>query len=118
MRHHDKVLLRTCTQFASSEGWVIRHVMDDPRCRQIGLPAFAAHLPIEHWRVVQEGLLYETGPRKGLHIKDDFHVTYYKASFLGFDCVVMRHSAIEFFFLRPADHEPALQAVAQGEPSN
>ena len=35
----------------------------------------------------------------GLHIKNDWHISYYKSVYKGMPCVYMCHSAIEYIFV-------------------
>lgn len=50
-----------------------------------------------------ENMGYATGREVGLHLKDDWHVSYHKSTFQGMPCYYMRHSAIEYVFIRPED---------------
>ena len=46
---------------------------------------------------------YAVGPERGLHLKDDFHVSYHKSRYKGRPCYYVRHSAIEHIFMRLDD---------------
>ena len=41
---------------------------------------------------------YAVGPERGLHLKDDWHVSYHKSRWRGRPCYYIRHSAIEHIF--------------------
>ena len=46
-----------------------------------------------------EDLGYAVGAERGLHIKHDWHVGYFKSQFRGRPCYYVYHSAIEHIFL-------------------
>ena len=64
-----------------------------------------------------DDLGYAVGSEQGLHIKDDWHVTYHKSQFRGRPCYYVRHSAIEHIFLEAAAmiYKVEVQADSSGE---
>ena len=51
------------------------------------------------WRAWAERQGYAIGPAPGLlHLKDDYHVSYYRSTFRGVACYFVKHSAIEYIF--------------------
>lgn len=42
---------------------------------------------------------YEVDPRKGLTLKNDWHVSYHRSKYRGRRCYYVRHSSIEYIFV-------------------
>lgn len=51
------------------------------------------------WQPVAKSLHYAIGSSKGLHLKDDWHVSFYKSKYNNKVCYYMKHSAIEYIFI-------------------
>lgn len=55
-----------------------------------------------HWRPWAARMGYQIGPQqRGLHLREDWHVSYYRSRYRGESCYYARHSAIEYIFLPP-----------------
>ena len=44
---------------------------------------------------------YESDKRRGLTIERDYHVSYYKSAYNGMPCYYVRHSGIEYIWVKP-----------------
>lgn len=64
---------------------------------QVSLGTFRRRCEMEG---IESDLGYSQGPERGLHLKDDYHVSYHKGQFKGADCYYLTHSAIEHIFLK------------------
>lgn len=53
------------------------------------------------WAPLARQLGYAVGSEPGLHLKDDWHVSYHLSVFQGKPCYYLRHSAIEYIFVSP-----------------
>lgn len=49
---------------------------------------------------IEQALGYERTKRKGLTMKDDFHVSYWRSMYRGQPCVFFQWSAIEYVFTK------------------
>ena len=50
---------------------------------------------------LEKQFAYDTGgERGGLRLKDDWHVRYYKSVYKGRPCYYLKHSAIEYIFVK------------------
>jgi len=78
-------------------GKAIRDMVD--AAVSIQWKTFAAYC---EWKPVAEFLGYEVGRKTGLHLKDDYAVSFHKSNFRGRPCFYFRWSAIEYIFTNPA----------------
>lgn len=63
------------------------------RARDVTLATLRRHCAgLEEW---ERGMSYAVGPERGLHLKDDFAVSFHKSRYRGRPCFYIRHSAIE-----------------------
>lgn len=73
--------------------------------RQVTYRTMRKHCPdLDNW-ATQRG--YELDPRQGLHLKNDWHVSYHRSVWKGRPCYYIRHSAIEHIFTRKGDRREA-----------
>lgn len=73
----------------------IREMTDT--AQEITFATFCKHVDMEDLRNVVNG--YAWGSEKGLHLKDDFMVSYWKSVYDGRPCYYMDHSRIEYIFV-------------------
>jgi len=66
------------------------------RSREITYQTFFKHVD---WREVTEMFGYDYHPAKGLTLKNDWHIGYYKSVYQGKPCYYLKHSAIEYIFV-------------------
>jgi hypothetical protein len=86
---------RCCDGIATAEQ--LRQMYDDGR--EISFRTFAAQVDLTP---MHGDLGYASGRHaKGLRLKDDFLVRYFKSKFCGQPCYYMVHSAIDHVFLFP-----------------
>ncbi len=57
------------------------------------------------WQAVARQLGYSVGAERGLHLKDDYHVSFHKSVYAGRPCYYLRWSAIEHVFQSPNNRE-------------
>ncbi len=69
--------------------------------RDITLRTFLRRVPAAELREVFPG--YAWGPQKGLHLKDDWHITCHKSRYGGQSCYFVIHSAIEYVFVEEGE---------------
>ena len=62
--------------------------------------SYATFRKYVNWQEVSEIFGYALHPKKGLMLKNDWAASFYKGKYCGVPCVYMRHSAIEYVFLR------------------
>lgn len=67
--------------------------------RQITFATFARHVDLKE---ISQELGYAFGREKGLHLKDDWHVRYYRSRFRRKPCYHMDWSAIDHVFQEAA----------------
>ena len=89
-----KTLIGTCVQLSAR---AITDMVDN--AREISLKTFRRHVNANERREIETHLGYAVGHQRGLHLKDDFHVSYGKSVYRGKSCVFMAHSAIEWVFV-------------------
>jgi len=89
-----KTLVGTCVQLPAR---AITSMVDN--AREISLSTFRRHVDANERRDIEAGLGYAVGHQRGLHLKDDGHVSYGKSVYQGKPCVFMAHSAIEWVFV-------------------
>lgn len=65
--------------------------------RDVSFATFARHCDWQQFAIEH---LYATGSERGLHLKDDWHVGYYRSTWRGAPCYYVKHSAIEHIFTR------------------
>lgn len=66
--------------------------------RDISFRTFAKNVDWQQWATMMG---YSIGSEPGLHLKDDWHVSYHKSVYQGQPCYYARHSAIEYIFVKP-----------------
>jgi hypothetical protein len=66
--------------------------------REVSLATFRRRCDTADWERAQG---YARGAEPGLHIKDDWHVRYFKSRWKGEPCFYAVHSAIEHIFAEP-----------------
>lgn len=67
------------------------------QARPITLRVFAKHCD---WRPLARTLGYQLGRGRGLQLRQDWHVRYYRSVYQGAPCYFLKHSAIEYIFTR------------------
>lgn len=68
--------------------------------REISYRTFRRELggsELDRWNA---GMGYSVGSERGLHLKDDWHVAFYRGEFDGRPALFIRHSAIEHIWTR------------------
>ena len=60
---------------------------------------FCRHVDRESREGLERQIGYEVGPSRGLHMKDDWAVGYYKGAYQGIPCVYFQWSGIEHIFV-------------------
>jgi hypothetical protein len=71
------------------------HDMTD-HAREVTLATFRRHCETREW---ERSLGYAIGPERDLHLKDDWHVSYWRSRYRGHACYYAVHSAIEHIFI-------------------
>ncbi len=66
------------------------------RAREVTLRTLARHCP--DLAVWCREMLYAVGAEKGLHLKDDWAVRFFKSRFCGKPCYYIQHSCIEYIW--------------------
>ncbi len=66
--------------------------------REVSWETFLHHIPYDALKTMFPQ--YAWGPERGLRLKDDWHVTYYKSRYGGQPCYFIIHSAIEYVFVK------------------
>ncbi len=76
--------------------------------KSVTYDTFSKHCHINEW-AKSHG--YDTGrERGGLHLKNDWHVSFYKSFYNGVECYYMKHSGYQHIWTIPDDH-PATSLV-------
>ena len=71
------------------------HAMVDA-ARDITLATLRRHCAdLDEWA---RGMTYAIGAERGLHLKDDWAVSYHKSTYKGRPCYYIRHSCIEYIW--------------------
>lgn len=86
------------TNCIGSNGGSIRKMVESSK--KITFSTFVKNCDSEDIKTLAAYLGYACGKEKGLHLKDDCMVTYYKSEYNGKTCYYMSQSAIEYIFLR------------------
>jgi len=73
------------------------HAMTDA-AREVTLETIKRHCEDLHQWAHDMG--YSVGGERGLHLKDDFAVSFHKSTYAGQPCYYIRHSAIEYIFTK------------------
>lgn len=89
------MMFQFVTDCVSSTCELITDMVDSSR--EITYKTFFKYVSLSE---VANMLGYETDPRKGLTIKNDWHVGYYKSVYRGKPCYYVRWSGIEYVFCR------------------
>jgi hypothetical protein len=75
------------------------HAMVDA-ARPVSFATIRRHVAgLDEWA---RGMLYSVENERGLHLKDDPHVSYHKSVYCGRPCYYIAHSCIEYIFTKPA----------------
>lgn len=85
-----------CDCVSCGDGRAIQDMVD--RSRQITRRTFLRHVDREEMRRIEGMLSYATGSERGLHMANDWAVSYHKSRFRGRPCVYFDWSAIEHIF--------------------
>ena len=72
------------------------HIVDNNQ--EITFDTFKKRINLEDFKSLCRNLVYAVGKENGLHIKDDWHVSYHKARYHGKPIYFLKHSAIEYVF--------------------
>lgn len=85
---------RTCC--VNATGRDINDMVD--ACRDISYRTFRRHCEgVDAWAV---GMGYAAHPSRGLTLSADWHVSYHKSRYRGKPCYYLRHSAIEYIWVK------------------
>lgn len=68
--------------------------------REITAETFFRHVSLKD---ISGDLGYAFGHEKGLHLKDDYHVSYHRSQWRGVPCYHLEWSGIDHVFVLPAD---------------
>ncbi len=99
----DFVYLTNCVNCPGpNPGETINAMVD--RARDITRRTFLTWVDPLAFGLAQESLGYEAHPTRGLTMAGDWHVSYHKSRFRGEPCVYFQHSAIEYIFTAPMEH--------------
>jgi len=89
--------------FTSCVGWRngrdINDMVYHKLCQDITLDTFRRRVDPTSFSSLQSELGYAVGQEKGLHLKDDWAVSYHKSVFRGKPCYYLRWSSIEYIFI-------------------
>lgn len=83
------------TNCVSSDGESIGAMVD--QAQDITYRTFAKHCD---WQPIARELGYAVGPSPELHMKDDWHIGYYRSKYRGKPCYFFKWSAIEYVFVQ------------------
>ena len=89
-----KKYLTNCTVACGED---IEEMVDN--ATEITLATFVKHTENSSRNELFRSLGYAVGVERGLHIKDDYYVSYWKGFYQGKPCVYLCHSAIEYIFV-------------------
>lgn len=64
------------------------------------------------WKMVAKWLGYAVGSKRGLHLRKDYTVRFYRAKWFGQVCYYMDWSRIDHIFLKPSSNLGALKEFA------
>ncbi len=98
-----------CVDGGHGEGGIAIHDMDEHSSEisftkflaETGKEQLAEVFPTYYWAGI-------AGSRRGIKMKEDYHVRYYKSKWYGIDCVYCVHSAVEYIFTRDGDTPESL----------
>jgi hypothetical protein len=82
-----------CTLLSRADVPALNAMTDD--AQEVTLATVRRHCDLAG---LLDDLGYAVGAERGLHIKDDWHVGYYKSQFQGRPCYFIQHSHIEHIF--------------------
>ena len=90
-------LLTTCVMLTQRDVPQLWAMMDI--AREIQFQAFAKRCD---WQPLAKAMEYDIGRgERGLHLRDDYAVRFYRSKWNKRPCYVMQHSAIEYIFQLP-----------------
>jgi hypothetical protein len=69
--------------------------------REITAETFFRHVSLQE---VSECLGYAFAPQKGLHLKDDYHVSYHRSMWRSVPCYHLEWSGIDLIYVIPDNH--------------
>lgn len=85
---------RTCC--VNSTAKLINEMIEEGQ--EVTLATFRRHCQgVSEWA---QSMGYETDKRRGLTLANDWHVRYYKSRYKGKPCYFIRHSAIEYIWVK------------------
>jgi len=96
------------TNCIGSDSQSIRDLVESEK--SITLRTFREHIGLQQWKELLETLGYD----RYLPISRDWHVGYYKGVYQGLPAVFLRHSAIEWIFVKDAPGKPVAGGKASG----
>lgn len=67
--------------------------------REIAFSTFSRHVDV---KVLARNLGYSVGAERGLHLKNDYHVQFFRSTWKGVACYHMDWSCIDHIFQKPA----------------
>lgn len=85
---------KSCVEHTSYDTHLLLEMIEN--AREIKVNTFLRNC---NWTPLVKSLGLAIGNEKGLHLKDDYHVEYYRSTYDGVPCYYMKHSAIEYIFL-------------------
>jgi len=103
--------------YSSCVGWrddlldVLLHLQDE--ADDITLDEFRTRIDGEDWELILSGLGYAEDGAAGLHIEDDYHVSYHLHRDSGIP--FLKHSAIEYVFAGEAEIEALHDRLLEAE---
>ncbi len=89
---NGKYVYHTCCVQSDAES--IQDMVD--QAREISLATFRRHCDCEDW---ERDMGYARGREAGIHLKNDYHVSFHRSRFRGHPCCFAVHSAIEYVFI-------------------
>lgn len=83
------------TNCVNSTGELINNMVDT--AREVTRRTFFKYVD---WKYISSMLGYETHPKQGLMLCNDYHVSYYKGKYAGKNCYYICWSGIEYIFVK------------------
>jgi hypothetical protein len=99
---------RFVTNCIGSDSESIRDLVDSEK--DITLRTFRQHIGLDQWKELLENFGYD----RHLPISKDWHVGFYKGVYRGKPAVFLRHSAIEWIFVKDASGGPVAGGTRSG----
>lgn len=92
--------ITSCVDVPLSKVQDLFDMMD--RARDVSFATFARRT---RWQSIAASLGCAVGSQKGLHLKDDYHVSFKRSTWRGRPCYYLDHSRIEYIFVAPDQHD-------------